>query len=59
MIHRLASLFVALVAVLATGGCITDPVTGRSVVGAPISEAEEEQMGLQYKPAIVQQFDGP
>lgn len=59
MIHRLASLFVALVAVVATGGCITDPVTGRSVVGAPISEAEEEQMGLQYKPAIVQQFDGP
>jgi len=57
--RRLASFFVAVLALLVSAGCITDPVTGETVVGAPISDAEEQAMGLAYKPEIVQEFGGP
>ena len=56
--RKLLPLLTLLFAVLFTGGCITDPVTGDSVIGAPISESEEAQMGLAYKPQIIQEFDG-
>lgn len=49
----LTTLCLALVA-----GCITDPVTGDSVVGLPTSDAEEQAMGLSYKPKIIEQFAG-
>lgn len=42
----------------ALAGCITDPVTGHKVLGMPTSKAEEEQMGLDYRPVIVQQYSG-
>jgi len=45
-------------ALLLVGGCITDPVTGESVIGKPTSDAEEERMGDDYRPAILQQFNG-
>lgn len=48
-----------LLAVLVAGGCITDPVTGGLVWGAAVSEAEENEMGLAYKPVIVQEYSGP
>jgi predicted Zn-dependent protease len=57
--RKLLTLFVALLAVFTAGGCITDPVTGDYVVGAPISEAEEAQMGLSYKPQIILEMGGP
>lgn len=57
--RRLLTLLFGLFAVLVAGGCITDPVTGRSVVGMPTSEAEESQQGLAYRPVIVQEFGGP
>lgn len=47
-----------LIAPLALAGCITDPVTGRSTIGVPISDAEEAQMGISYQPQIVQQYGG-
>ncbi|MCG3134532.1 MAG: Beta-barrel assembly-enhancing protease [Planctomycetes bacterium] len=56
---RFASLLPLLLALFAAAGCITDPVTGRTVVGAPISEAEERQMGLQYRPLITHEYSGP
>jgi predicted Zn-dependent protease len=46
-------------AALVAGGCITDPVTGESVIGAPVSDAEETQMGLSAKPEIINEFGGP
>lgn len=47
-----------ILALAALGGCITDPVTGKSVIGMPTSDAEEEQMGQSYRPVILQQFTG-
>jgi predicted Zn-dependent protease len=43
---------------LVLAGCITDPVTGKSVVGMPTSEADEQSLGLSNRPVIVQQFSG-
>lgn len=45
-------------ALLVLAGCITDPVTGRSVMGMPTSDTEEVSMGKSYRPVIVQQFSG-
>lgn len=45
-------------ALCALAGCITDPVTGKSVMGMPTSDAEEVSMGQSYRPVIVQQFSG-
>lgn len=52
------ALVVLAVAALLAGGCITDPVTGETKIGAPISEDQERGMGLEYRPMIVQEFDG-
>lgn len=48
----------ALCGLLCLAGCITDPVTGKSVMGMPTSDAEEISMGKSYRPVIVQQFSG-
>ncbi|MCE9637463.1 MAG: M48 family metalloprotease [Planctomycetes bacterium] len=56
--RNLATIVAVFLAMLVTGGCITDPVTGRTVIGAPVSDAEEQQMGLSYRPQIVQEYDG-
>ena len=45
-------------ALAALAGCITDPVTGKSVIGKPTSTAEEEQLGEAYRPQILAQFSG-
>lgn len=55
---RVRSAVAAAFAVAALGGCITDPVTGKSVWGKPTSTQEEEQMGEAYRPVILQQFSG-
>ena len=55
---RVRTAVAAAVAVAALGGCITDPVTGKSVWGRPTSLVEEEQMGEEYRPVILQQFSG-
>jgi predicted Zn-dependent protease len=55
---RVRPAVLAVAAVAALGGCITDPVTGKSVWGKPTSTAEEEQMGESYRPVILQQFSG-
>jgi predicted Zn-dependent protease len=55
---RVRSALAVAVAFVAICGCITDPVTGESVMGMPTSDAEEEQMGEQYRPVILQQFSG-
>jgi predicted Zn-dependent protease len=52
--HRI----VMVLALAGLGGCITDPVTGKSVIGRPTSDAEEEQMGASYRPQILAQFKG-
>lgn len=39
-------------------GCITDPVTGKTVIGKSISDAEEGRLGESYRPEILQQFNG-
>ncbi len=38
--------------------CITDPVTGESVFGMPISEQEEIAMGMQAAPSFKAQYEG-
>ena len=55
---RIRSALAVAAAFVAICGCITDPVTGESVMGMPTSDAEEEQMGDQYRPVILQQFSG-
>jgi predicted Zn-dependent protease len=55
---RVRSAVAAVFAVAALGGCITDPVTGKTVFGKPTSTLEEEQMGEEYRPVILQQFSG-
>lgn len=55
---RIRSALAVGVAFVAICGCITDPVTGESVMGMPTSDAEEEAMGEQYRPVILQQFSG-
>jgi predicted Zn-dependent protease len=57
--RKVLTLVAGFVAVLLAGGCITDPVTGESVIGMPASDSEEAAMGLEYRPSIVQEFDGP
>ncbi len=39
-------------------GCITDPVTGNTVMGMPMSDAEEIAEGLQYAPSFKSQYEG-
>jgi len=56
---RLSALVLLLLAFLVAGGCITDPVTGGSVLGMPMSDAEESEIGVAYKPMIVQEYGGP
>ena len=56
---RLAVFGLAFVVPALCTGCITDPVTGRSTLGFPISESEERTMGVQYRPTIVHQYAGP
>jgi predicted Zn-dependent protease len=46
------------VSLAVVGGCITDPVTGESKLGKNLSDSEEGQLGAQYKPQILQQFNG-
>lgn len=55
----LVRVLLVLLAALAAGGCITDPVTGSSTIGMPTSDAEESRMGLAYRPAIVAEYGGP
>lgn len=55
---RVRSAVAVAAAFVAIAGCITDPVTGKSVWGKPTSDAEEEEMGEQYRPVILQQFSG-
>ena len=55
---RIRSAAAVVLAVAALGGCMTDPVTGKSVWGRDASDAEEEQMGEEYRPVILQQFSG-
>lgn len=57
--RRIIHCLLALLPAFVLAGCITDPVTGRTVVGAPISEAQESAMGIEYKPAITQEYSGP
>ncbi len=53
-----AALLLLLVSALLAPGCITDPVTGRSVLGIPTSDAEEIQMGARYAPSFKSQYEG-
>jgi predicted Zn-dependent protease len=45
-------------ALVALTGCITDPVTGQTVFGRPMSDMEEDELGEQYKPQILAEFSG-
>jgi predicted Zn-dependent protease len=55
----LAPLFLPLlVAGLFLPACITDPVTGESVLGMPMSDTEEVSMGNQYAPSFRSQYEG-
>lgn len=56
--NRLTVLLAFLAAFFA-GGCMTDPVTGGLVLGLGMSEEEEREMGLAYKPLIVHEYSGP
>ena len=49
---------VSVVSLVALAGCITDPVTGKTVMGMPTSELEETQMGQSYRPVVLQEFSG-
>ena len=40
------------------GGCITDPVTGETVIGMPMSDAEEAAEGNKYAPSFKAQYEG-
>lgn len=57
--RRFGAFLAVWLVLLVCAGCITDPVTGATKIGAPISDADEEQMGLQFRPQIIQEFDGP
>jgi predicted Zn-dependent protease len=58
MLARAAALLALASAALCAAGCITDPVTGKSVIGMPMSDAEENATGLSYRPMIVQEYTG-
>jgi len=54
---RVALLLLLVIAALLPG-CITDPVTGKSVLGMPTSDAAEIQMGNEYAPSFKSQYEG-
>jgi predicted Zn-dependent protease len=48
----------SVVGLLVVAGCMTDPVTGKTVLGSSMSDAQEQELGFQYRPHVVQQFSG-
>ncbi len=55
--HALTALILAATPIV-LAGCITDPVTGESRLGYPMSVQSEQAMGLQAVPSITQEFGG-
>ncbi len=51
-------LVLAVAACLVPSGCITDPVTGETVLGMPMSDAEEVAQGNSYAPSFRSQYEG-
>jgi predicted Zn-dependent protease len=52
------AVFGTLLLVLFAPGCITDPVTGETVVGIPMSDEAEVSQGAQYAPSFKAQYEG-
>ena len=52
-----AAFLLLLVPAFILSGCITDPVTGKSVLGMPTTDAEEIQMGNQFAPSFKSQYE--